>query len=156
MKVAIVGAGKLGMAVTDTLLGGDHAVTIIDTDETLLQKVSSHIDVLTVTANAKEIRALKSIGISTYDFLIATTDNDETNLVVSMYAWSKKNPSVITRVDKQVHVKLLHEVNIDITVSPTEISVFRIIRFISGILREDTDEQALVEEFLRIMRMMRN
>ena len=39
MKVAIVGAGKLGMAVTNTLLGGDHAVTIIDTDESLLQKV---------------------------------------------------------------------------------------------------------------------
>ena len=68
MKVAIVGAGKLGMAVTNTLLGGDHAVTIIDTDDSLLQKVSSHIDVLTVTANAKEVKALKSIGISSYDF----------------------------------------------------------------------------------------
>ena len=33
MKVAIVGAGKLGMAVTNTLLGGAHAVTIIDIDD---------------------------------------------------------------------------------------------------------------------------
>lgn len=54
MKVAIVGAGKLGMKVTDALLGGDHAVTIIDTNQSILNKVSSHVDVMTVNANAKE------------------------------------------------------------------------------------------------------
>ena len=36
MKVVIVGAGKLGMKVVEALLGGDHAVTIIDTNETWL------------------------------------------------------------------------------------------------------------------------
>lgn len=30
MKVAIVGAGKLGMKVAEALLGGDHSVTIIE------------------------------------------------------------------------------------------------------------------------------
>ncbi|MDD7321042.1 MAG: NAD-binding protein, partial [Firmicutes bacterium] len=33
MKVVIVGAGKLGLKVANTLLGGDHDVTIIDTNE---------------------------------------------------------------------------------------------------------------------------
>ena len=105
MKVAIVGAGKLGMAVTNTLLGGDHAVTIIDTDESLLQKVSSHIDVLTVTANAKEVKALKNIGISSYDFLIATTDNDETNLVICSFAKKLGCGKVIARVRDPEHMQ---------------------------------------------------
>ena len=105
MKVAIVGAGKLGMAVTNTLLGGDHAVTIIDTDESLLQKVSSHIDVLTVTANAKEVKALKSIGISSYDFLIASTDNDETNLVICSFAKKLGCSKVIARVRDPEHMQ---------------------------------------------------
>ena len=96
MKVAIVGAGKLGMAVTNTLLGGDHAVTIIDTDESLLQKVSSHIDVLTVT---------KNIGISSYDFLIATTDNDETNLVICSFAKKLGCGKVIARVRDPEHMQ---------------------------------------------------
>ena len=30
MKVAIVGAGKLGVKVATTLLGGDHDLTVID------------------------------------------------------------------------------------------------------------------------------
>ncbi len=105
MKVAIVGAGKLGMAVTNTLLGGDHAVTIIDTDESLLQRVSSHIDVLTVTANAKEVKALRNIGISSYDFLIATTDNDETNLVICSFAKKLGCGKVIARVRDPEHMQ---------------------------------------------------
>ena len=30
MKIAIVGAGKLGMKVTNALAGGNHSITIID------------------------------------------------------------------------------------------------------------------------------
>jgi len=55
MKVVIVGAGKLGLKVANTLLGGDHDVTIIDTNEDILQKISSQMDVMTINANAKEI-----------------------------------------------------------------------------------------------------
>ena len=105
MKVAIVGAGKLGMKVADALLGGDHAVTIIDTDDNLLQKVSSHIDIMTVTANAKEIKALKSIGISSYDYLITTTDNDETNLVIAAFAKKLGCSKVIARVRDPEHMQ---------------------------------------------------
>ena len=54
MKVVIVGAGKLGLKVANTLLGGDHDVTIIDTNEDILQKISSQMDVMTINANAKE------------------------------------------------------------------------------------------------------
>ena len=38
MKVVIVGAGKLGLKVANVLLGGDNDVTIIDTNEEILQK----------------------------------------------------------------------------------------------------------------------
>ena len=37
MKILIVGAGKLGMKVANALLGGEHAVTIMDTDVSVLQ-----------------------------------------------------------------------------------------------------------------------
>ena len=30
MKIAIVGAGRLGLKVTNALTGGDHSITIID------------------------------------------------------------------------------------------------------------------------------
>ena len=41
MKIAIVGAGKLGFKVTEALLGGDHSVTVIDTNENALNKLKT-------------------------------------------------------------------------------------------------------------------
>ncbi len=122
MKVAIVGAGKLGMKVADALLGGDHAVTIIDTDQNLLNKVSSHIDVMTVNANAKEIRVLKNINISTYDFLITCTGSDEINIVIAAFAKKLGCGKVIARVRDPEHMQQIDFIkslmNIDYIVNP--------------------------------------
>lgn len=108
MKVAIVGAGKLGRKVAEALLGGDNSVTIIDTNEELLQKINSHIDVMTINANAKETRILKNLNISSYDFLIATTDSDEANIVISSFAKKLGCSKVIARVRDPEHMQQIN------------------------------------------------
>ncbi len=107
MKVVIVGAGKLGTKVLDALLGGDHAVTIIDTNESWLQKVNSMYDVMTINANAKETRILRRINISSYDFLIACTGNDESNIVIASFAKKLGCKKVIARVRDPEHMQQL-------------------------------------------------
>lgn len=86
MKVAIAGAGKLGHKIADALIGGDHDVTIIDKNEEKLQKLSSQLDVMTVTANAKQATTLQELHIGSYDFLIACTNDDEKNIVIASFA----------------------------------------------------------------------
>lgn len=108
MKVVIVGAGKLGLKVANALLGGDNAVTIIDTDETILQKISSQIDVMTVHANAKEIKALKRINISSYDFMITATESDENNIVIASFAKSLGCKKAIARVRDPEHMQQIN------------------------------------------------
>ena len=107
MKVVIVGAGKLGMKVVEALLGGDHAVTIIDTNENWLQKVNSMYDVMTINANAKETRILRRINISSYDFLVACTGNDEANIVIAAFAKKLGCKKVIARVRDPEHMQQL-------------------------------------------------
>ena len=48
MKIAIVGAGKLGLKVTNALTGGDHSITIIDQNEAIINRISQQYDVMTV------------------------------------------------------------------------------------------------------------
>ena len=86
MKIVIVGAGKLGVNVAKALLGGDHSVTIIDSEDSVLQKIISQMDVMTINGNAKEIKLLKQLHIDSYDFLIAVTGDDEANLVIASFA----------------------------------------------------------------------
>ena len=122
MKVAIVGAGKLGTKVATTLLDGNHAVTLIDTNAEVLQKVGSHVDVMTVNANAKETKVLKNIGISNFDFLITTTGNDETNIVIAAFAKKLGCERVLARVTDPEHMQQLQFIkdlmSIDYIVNP--------------------------------------
>ncbi len=107
MKIAIVGAGKLGLKVAEALLGGDHSVAIIDQNESLLQKLNSHMDVMTVNANAKETKVLKNLGIAAYDYLIAVTENDDTNIVIASFAKKLGCSKVIARVRDPEHMDQL-------------------------------------------------
>ena len=122
MKVAIVGAGKLGTKVATTLLDGNHAVTLIDTDPEVLQKVGSHVDVMTVNANAKETKVLKNIGISNFDFLVTTTGNDETNIVIAAFAKKLGCDKVLARVTDPEHMQQIQFIkdlmDIDYIVNP--------------------------------------
>ncbi|MBR2098888.1 MAG: NAD-binding protein, partial [Firmicutes bacterium] len=107
MKVAIVGAGKLGCAITEALLGGGNEITLIDKDESLIQKVSSRYDILTVAANAKRVDVMEELKIWDYDLLIAATDQDDRNIVICSFAKELGCPQTIARVRSPEHVEQL-------------------------------------------------
>lgn len=135
MKIVIVGAGKLGMNVAAALLGGDHAVTIIDTDEALLQKISSQIDVMTVNADAKETKILRDLDIDSFDFLIATTGNDETNIVIASFAKRLGCGKVVARVRAPEHMQQINFIKeamgIDHIVNPDQAITMEIYKYLA-------------------------
>ena len=104
MNIAIVGAGKLGTRVASALLGGDYAVTVIDTNERVLDKLSHHLDILTVNADARNISVLNGIDIKNYRYLVAATGDDETNIVIASFAKKLGCRHVIARVRDPEHM----------------------------------------------------
>lgn len=122
MKIAIVGAGKLGIKVATALSGGDHSITIIDTNEETLHKVSQQLDVLTIHGNGKQISTLKENSIGTFDFLISTTGSDEENIVIASFAKKLGCSKVIARVRDPEHMNQFDFIkdtfNIDHIVNP--------------------------------------
>ena len=108
MKIVIVGAGKLGVNVAKALLGGDHSVTIIDSEDSVLQKISSQMDVMTINGNAKEIKLLKQLHIDSYDFLIAVTGDDEANLVIASFAKKLGCSKVVARIRDPEHMQQIN------------------------------------------------
>ena len=122
MKVAIVGAGKLGVKVATALLGGDHYITVIDKNEAVLNRISQQMDVLTVAGNGKNIKLLENCGITSFDFLLASTDSDEKNIIIASFAKKLGCSKVIARVRDPEHMKQLdfikETMNIDHVVNP--------------------------------------
>ena len=122
MKVAIVGAGKLGIKVANALLEGDHEITVIDISETVLSRISQHMDVMTVNASGKNIRSLKQCGIDKFDFLLASTDSDEDNMLIASFAKKLGCSRVIARIRDPENMKQIdfikENLDIDHVVNP--------------------------------------
>ncbi len=104
MKIAIVGAGKLGLRVIESMITGGNSITVIDKDENLLDKLSSQMDVMTIAGNAKSVAFLRENNIGSYDFLVATTDNDEKNIVIASFAKALGCSKVIARLRDPEHM----------------------------------------------------
>lgn len=122
MKIAIVGAGKLGLKVINALVGGDHSITVFDTNEAVLNKIGQQYDVMTVAGNAKQISLLRERGIENFDFLIACTDSDEQNIVIASFAKKLGCSKVLARVRDPEHMNqmdfIMETMNIDHIVNP--------------------------------------
>ncbi len=130
-KVMLVGGGVAAEYMTEMLLKRKKSVSIIDFNMERCRELMEKYPTVNVSYGEGELtEVLEEEHIADMDALASITDNDEKNMVTSMYAWSRNVPSVITRIESPEHLKLLHRVNLDITLSPSEISVNKLVRFV--------------------------
>lgn len=119
MFVIIVGAGNLGYYLAELLVDENHDVLVIDKDKEKCEKISTELDIVATQADATESKVLDKAGIKECDALIALTESDETNMVVSLLAKELGVKQVITRISKvEYDEKVLKKLGIDLVIHP--------------------------------------
>ena len=99
MKIIILGAGRVGQSVADSLVSERNDITVIDTDAARLRDLESRFDLRGVVGNGIEPAVLAEAGAEDTDLLIACAAQDETNLVCCKIAQLLFNiPKRIARV----------------------------------------------------------
>ncbi len=99
MKIIILGAGRVGQSVADSLVSERNDITVIDTDAARLRDLESRFDLRGVVGNGIEPSVLIEAGAHDTDLLIACAAQDETNLVCCKMAQLLFNiPTRIARV----------------------------------------------------------
>src|SRR5207248_6563466 len=86
VKVAIAGAGNVGVYIAGDLREAGHDVMVIEQDPDLVARLRSTLDVLWFIADACEVSSLHEAGLETVDVVVAATGDDEDNLVISLLA----------------------------------------------------------------------
>lgn len=133
-NVLIIGGGDVALSLAERLLEEKKKVTILEMDRKRCAELAQVIPQATIScAPDIDSRVLLEEGIGEADVCVSLTGKDDTNLVLSMFAWSCGVSSVITKVNSPVYKSLLNRVNIDITISPILIAVDRIISFIRNV-----------------------
>jgi len=81
MKIIILGAGRVGYSVAESLVSERNDITVIDTDAVRLRDLESRFDLRGVVGSGIEPAVLAEAGAQDTDLLIACAAQDETNLV---------------------------------------------------------------------------
>ena len=97
MQVVIVGAGQVGTSIADSL-SSDHDVVVVDIDEDIVDDIKYELDVLTLAGDGTSSSLLEDAEVPDADLVIASTDDDKTNLVTCGTAKTVGDPFTIARV----------------------------------------------------------
>jgi len=99
MKIVILGAGRVGESVAESLVLERNDITVIDTDAARLKALQDRFDLRTVVGDGIQPSVLSAAGIEDADMVIACAAQDETNLVVCKVAHDVFNvPTTVARV----------------------------------------------------------
>jgi trk system potassium uptake protein TrkA len=99
MNIVILGAGRLGESVAESLVSERNDITIIDTDPRRLRELQDRLDLRSVTGNGVQPSVLRDAGAADADMLIACAALDETNLVACKVAKQLySTPTTIARL----------------------------------------------------------
>ena len=151
MKIIIVGAGKVGYSVAETLSSEGHDITVIDKNPDAITTLSNNLDVICVEGSATNPETLREAGAEDADMLLAATRSDETNMVCGISASKLGTKHVIARIRDTAYLKqteFLQEVlGLSVIINPEyecakEIS--RMLRF-PGAIRVDAFSKGSAE-----------
>ncbi|MET8130590.1 TrkA family potassium uptake protein [Streptomyces sp. NPDC005251] len=110
MNVLIAGAGRLGTQIAQVLSAAGNEVTLIDNDDDRLAELEGRVPARLVAGDACEPALLEHSGALTADLVIATTGDDEDNLVISLLAKRQFSvPRVAARVNDSDNAWLFDE-----------------------------------------------
>jgi trk system potassium uptake protein len=118
MRVAIAGAGAVGMSIARELIDNGHEVLLIDKDPKAI-KVYSVPGAEWLLADACEISALDDASLERCNVVIAATGDDKANLVTSLLAKTEYGvPRVVARINLPSNEWLFNESwGVDVAVS---------------------------------------
>ena len=81
MKIIIVGGGKVGKTIIESMLKEKHEVILVDNDPAVVGNVTNLYDVMGICANGTEYEKLLEAGADKADLFIAVTGSDELNML---------------------------------------------------------------------------
>lgn len=118
MYAIIMGGGRVGLALAKLLINNGFDITLIESDEYLSNKVASELDALVIHGNGTNSDTLDEANIEDADYFIATTGNDEANLLSCILVRKHNLKAIIARVSNPDHEEAFKEVGIDRVISP--------------------------------------
>lgn len=113
-----MGGGRVGLSLASLLIEDGYDITLIENNEVLSNNASVELDALVICGSGTDTKILEEANIQDADFFVATTGNDETNLLSCILVREYGIPKIIARVSNTDHEEAFKKVGIDEVINP--------------------------------------
>lgn len=140
MNILIVGCGKAGSVLAQTLCSESHDVTVMDTDPEVVRTLVDNYDVQGICGNGLIVKDLQEAGVEHTNIIIAMTESDEINIMCCLMARKCGARHSIARVRNPSYAEQMvfmrEELGISMMVNPeyqTANEIARMLRYPNAI-----------------------
>ncbi|WP_415380430.1 potassium channel family protein [Halosimplex sp. TS25] len=128
MYLIIVGAGDIGSPLIEIATRSGYEVVVIEKDDVRADEVASEYDCIVLNSDATIKETLLEAGAERADGIITTTDQDATNVMISLLAQELDIPAIVSVVHNPEHMNLFRQIGVSTMENPQRLiaeSLFR-------------------------------
>lgn len=111
MNGIILGAGRIGYNLAKSMVD-THDIILIDKDKDTCNRVNDLLECYVIHGTGTNTRILEEADINKADFFVATTSNDEVNLLSSVYAKENGVEIIVARLNDIDHTEIFRKLGI--------------------------------------------
>lgn len=129
-NVMIMGAGRTSHYLAKMLMNVGANVKVIDPDHKKCMRFSERLpEAVVIEGDGASQEVLLEEGLDKMDSFVSLTNNDEENILVSIFASARKVPQVITKINRPELSALAEKLGLDSIVSPRKIISDRLCQY---------------------------
>jgi len=129
--IVIVGCGRLGALLANRLSLDGHSIVVVDRNDAAFKNLSPDFSGFCIEGDATQMAALKKAKLEKADKLIATTREDNVNLMVAQVAQTIfEVPHVLTRIFDPKRHEVYAQLGIE-TICPISMAAERFLQAVS-------------------------
>ncbi|MBO7740150.1 MAG: Trk system potassium transporter TrkA [Clostridia bacterium] len=147
-NILIVGGGAITYHLEGMLKQSKIHSTIIESEKSRCYELTDTYGSTVVCDDGTKQEVLLSEGIEHTDAFLALADKDEQNVIMAMYARTKKVPKIITLIHKLSYVDFFASGDLQSIVTPKSITATDILQYVRA-LSDDADSE--IETLHKIM-----
>lgn len=144
MRIVIVGCGKIGGSILNSLARENHDIVVVDNDPAVISNVSDAYDVMGICAGGTHYKTLAEANVQNAELFIATTGSDELNMLSCFLAKRMGAEHTVARIRSKEYSSdniefIKNQLELSMVINPelvTAQTIFNILKFPSAVMSE--------------------
>jgi len=137
MRVILIGATAVAVAMAETLISRKHDVVIIDRQRERIDTLKDSLDCGYILGDGTKPAILREVGPSESDLLVCVTNNDQANILASLVGRSLGFPRIVTKIEDPEFEHICRELGLSDIIIPDQNTAQRLVDMATGRLPED-------------------